>query len=297
MFPPSAQDGQSLRELFSQPSAWVQTRARIDGIGYADQPLLRQFSQPERQNFFAELATWHLKLGLEAGAIKEWGPTADQSFPKGARTWDKLIADGAHIDSIAMDEPFSFTRHHLNGDMSYAVEQTARFVALVRQRYPGTAIGDIEPYPSIPAADLLAFLDAVQARLHGWHMRGLDFFRLDVDWMHFRLHDQEGRQGWPGVRALQVQINGRGLPFSLIYWAADYPSLNQTGDATEETWERGLMEEGAGYAATGAIPDDMMIECWLKLTNPAVPETQPGSFTRSVLDFTNTYAPGFAAHR
>jgi hypothetical protein len=297
MFPPRTQDGQSLRALFEHPESWAQTRDRIDGIGFPDQPLKTKFTDDERRAWFAQLARWHLKLSLEVGAIKEWGPTAAQSFPKGARTWDKLIADGARIDSLAMDEPFSFSRHFQQQTTAYAADQTARFVAFVRQRYPNILIGDIEPYPGIPAGDMLAFIDAVQEILHHWHLHGLDFFRVDVDWMHFRLHDRAGQDGWAGVRNLQAEIQHRGLPFSLIYWAADFPSLSAAGREDGQTWERGIMDEGAQYAATGAVPDDMAIESWLQMTNPAVPETEPGTFTHSVLDFTTRYAPGLAVRR
>jgi hypothetical protein len=297
MFPPPSENGQALRALFQDPAAWQQTRARIDGLGYADHWLNSQFSDAELRAWLPLIGKWHLKFGLEVGALKMWGPTADEAFARDAPKWDRFVADGAHLDSIAMDEPFAFVRRRLQQTMQYAADQTARFVYRVRQRYPGAAVGDIEPYPGIPADDLLGFLDLVQQRLRGWQVRGLDFFRADVDWMHFRPGDPAGAAGWQGVRDLQSRLHQRGIPFSLVYWAADFPSQQRAGLATEQTWQDGVMREGAAYAAVGGAPDEAVIESWLDSPNPALPETNPGSFTRSVFDFTSEFAPGSGSGR
>jgi hypothetical protein len=291
MFPPSYGTGESLRALFNDPVGWAQTRSRITGLGYADHWLYHQFSDAELRPWFRQLAGWHIKLGLEVGALKPWGLTGDIAFKHDRQQWDRFIADGASIDSIAMDEPLAFSQVTMQQSIDFAADQTARFVALVRQTYPAASIGDIEPYPGIPAEDTLAFIDAVQARLRQWHVHGLDFFRADVDWMRFRPGDPKGAAGWAGVRALQAQCHARGLPFSLIYWAADFPYLKRVGTATDETWEEGIMHEGAAYAATGAVPDEMVVESWLPTPDQALPETAPGTFTRSVLDFSNQFAP------
>jgi hypothetical protein len=94
------------------------------------------------------------------------------------------------------------------------------------------------------------------------------------------------------VRQVEAECHRRGLPFSLIYWAAGFRAEQRAGTATDETWETKIMYEGAQYASVGGWPDEMMIESWLPTPDQAVPETQPGTFTRSVLDFTTQYAPG-----
>jgi hypothetical protein len=292
MIPPPFDDGKNFRALFENPAEWAQTRRHIDGIGYADHWLKSEFSDAELRAWLPQIARWHLKFGLEVGALKAWGPTGEQAFAADRRKWDRFIADGARLDSIGMDEPLAYARTKMQQSVDFAADQTARFVALVRQNYPGVKVGDIEPYPGIPASEILPFIDGVQARLRAQGVRGLDFVRLDVDWMHFRPGDPIGQAGWAGVRQIEAECHQRGLPFSLIYWAAGFNADRRAGTATDETWETKIMYEGAQYASVGGWPDEMMIESWLPTPDQAVPETQPGTFTRSVLDFTTQYAPG-----
>jgi hypothetical protein len=292
IIPPPFDDGKNLRALFENPAEWAQTRRRIDGIGYADHWLNSQFSDAELRTWLPQIARWHLKFGLEVGALKPWGLTGDQAFAADRKKWDRFIADGAHLDEIAMDEPLAFARMRLRQSIEFAAEQTARFVALVRQYYPAAKVGDIEPYPGIPSSETLQFIDEVQARLRGQGLRGLDFVRLDVDWMHFRPGDPIGQAGWQGVKQVEAECHRRSVKFSLVYWAADFPAQQRAGNATQTTWENGIMYEGSQYASVGGAPDEMMIESWLDTPDRAVPETEGGTFTRSVLDFTAQFAPG-----
>jgi hypothetical protein len=96
---------------------------------------------------------WDLRLELEVGAIKPWGITADDTLRQELPMWDRVRRFGGHLDSIAMGEPLSATREALHRPDAYAVEQTARFIQMVRQAYPSVLIGDIGPYPSISAKD------------------------------------------------------------------------------------------------------------------------------------------------
>jgi hypothetical protein len=288
MAPPGDQ-GRALRELFDHPDEWAATRLRIQGLGYADHNLARQFSDAEMRPMFAQLKSWGLKFGLEVGAVKRWAPTGARAFAIDRKSWDRFIGDGAEIAAVAMDEPLSFSVKEMGEPIAYAVAQTADFISLVRAAYPGMLVGDIEPYPSLSAADLLAFIDALQAALRQRRVRGLDFLRLDVDWMFFENGSAAGAQGWLGVRRLEALCHQRGLPFSLIYWAADYPSLLRLGLATDATWEDGIMRQGAAYARVGGVPDQVMIQSWVHAPEHAVPETASGTFTRSVLDFTNAF--------
>jgi hypothetical protein len=261
-------------------------------LSYADHWLNSQFSDAELRAWLPLVAKWHLKFSLAVGALKPWGPTADRAFATDRRQWDRFIADGARIDSLAMDEPLSFTQVSTGQTIEFAADQTARFITLVRQNYPTIAIGDVEPYPGISERDLLSFIDEVQGHLRQWNVRGMDFFRLDVNWMLFRLGYPRARDGWPGVLNLEVQCHRRGIPFSLIYWAANFPSEQRNGTATEATWEDAILQQGAAFAAVGGLPDEMDIDSWLATPSRAVPETEPYTFTRSLLDFTSQFAPG-----
>jgi hypothetical protein len=288
MFPSPYEGGKLLKELFEKPDAWRQTRQHIGGIAYADHWLNSQFDDAELRAWLPQLTRWHLKLGLEVGAVKPQSPTGQRAFDVDHPHWDRFIAAGAHIDSIAMDEPLVTTLRNLHQPTQYGIEQTAQFVALVRHAYPGMAVGDIEPYPSFQPEEVLQWVDALQARLRQLGVRGLDFLRLDVDWMHFHPGDAKGRLGWQGAGMIEAGCHNRGLSFSLIYWAADYPALRHAGRQTATTWTDGILDEAARYAAVGGTPDELVVESWLMSADEAVPEhaipeTDRNTMTGSVL--------------
>ena len=281
--PPAHENGRCLRELFEQPDQWKAARAAIDGIGYADHCLNRQFTDDELRAWFPKLREWRLKFALEVGAVKPWGPTGEKAFAVERPMWDRFQRLGAKLDAIAMDEPLSCVRQDLKKPDDYAVEETATFVALVREHYPDARVGDIEPYPFLPLPDLIRWIDALQRRLAEKGVRGLDFFRLDVDWMCFTAAH---KGSWQEVKELERQCRRRGLPFSLVYWSADYPEMKRRGKATDATWLASTLRMGADYAAAGGAPDEIVIESWLDAPAHAVPETGEGTLTRAVLDFT-----------
>jgi hypothetical protein len=282
MMPPAAADGRCLRELFTQPDLWRETRAEVQVLGYADHNLNRQFTDQELGAWMPLLAQWNLKLGLEVGAIKEWGPTGRKAFDAQRPMWDRFQKLGGKIHALAMDEPLCCARNVLKKDQAYAVEETAQFIALVRQHYPDVLVGDVEPYPSLTLAELFAWIDALQTRLKELNVRGLDFFRVDVDWVHFIYGD---KGNWREVRKLEEACRARKLPFSLIYWAADYPHLERLGRGGDAAWYISTLRQGQDYALVGGRPDEYVIESWVNGPAHAVPEKTEWTFCKSVLDF------------
>jgi hypothetical protein len=288
MMPPGNQDGKCFKELFTQPDQWKETRARINVIGYADHNLNKQFSDDELKAWLPMVEKWGLKLGLEVGAIKEWGVTGQSTFDIQRKTWDRIQSLGGRIHALAMDEPLCCARK-LKKDDNYAVEETARFIALVRKHYPDVRIGDIEPYPFVQRPDLVTWIDALQAKLKEMNVRGLDFFRLDVDWNHFTNGNVIYPGNWPDVKKLEHACRQRKLPFSLIYWAADYNHMKRLDIADDSTWYVSLMRQGYDYKFIGGSPDEFVIESWVGAPSHSVPETDQWTFTRSVLDFCNKF--------
>ena len=217
MGPPAFDNGRLFRELFEHPDQWRETRSLIDVLFYTDLNFQRQFSDQELQSWFAQMKVWNLKLGLETGALKPWGQTGSITFAKEQPIWQRIERLGGDISGIGMDEPLCCCRKDLHQPDAYAVEQTADYISHVRQAYPQMLVGDIEPYPFIKLDDQMVWINALQKRLAELHVRGLDFFRLDVDWTNFVVND---RGSWLEVRKLEHFCRSRKLPFSLIYWAA-----------------------------------------------------------------------------
>jgi hypothetical protein len=155
----------------------------------------------------------------------------------------------------------------------------------VRARYPQMLIGDIEPCPSIPVSDHIKWLEALQQRLTELGVKGLDFYRLDVDWVHFI----RGNSSWLETRKVEQYCRSKQIPFSLIYWAADYPALSRLGLADGEIWYISVMQQGYDYALVGGSPEQYVIESWVAAPPRATPETERDAFTCSVLDFARRF--------
>ena len=286
MFPPGQDNGRCFRELFEQPDGWKDTRSMITGIGYADHVLNRQFTDDQLKVWLPMLKQWNLKLCLEVGTVKPWGRTGEKTFKIERQMWDRFQRLGGRIDAIAMDEPLCCARQEIHETDDYAVQETASFIALVRKNYPDIQVGDIEPYPFLPFADQVRWIDALQKRLGELGARGLDFYRLDVDWAEFTVFD---RGTWPEVKKLQNECHSRKIPFSLIYWASDYPSLKGRNVVDDATWYVSIMRQGYDYALVGGVPDEYVIESWIGAPAQCVPDSDEFTFTRSVRDFVRRF--------
>jgi hypothetical protein len=287
MSPPSVENGRSLRELFEHPDSWRRTRSAIDVLSYADHLLHKQFTDDELRAWLPKLQEWGIKLSLEVGAIKPWGATGEKTFNLQRPQWDRVQRLGGSIYAIAMDEPLISARKDLKQPDEYAVEETARFIALARQQYPQVLIGDIEAYPFLSLSDLTGWIDALEKRLAAMGVRGLDFFRLDVDWVTFTVRNQGS---WKDVKKLEQFCRSHKIVFSLIYWASDYPALERRRLADDSTWYVSIMQQGYDYALVDGSPDQFVVQSWLNAPSRLLPETDEFTFTRSVLDFSRKFA-------
>jgi hypothetical protein len=285
MGPPGHDDGRGFRELFEKPDQWKETRSVVDVLMYADHNLKRHFSDDQLRPWFAQLKQWGLKFAMEVGAVKPWGPTGEKCFTVERPNWEHLQSLGANFYAVAMDEPLACTRLSLHQPDDYGVRETAAYIALVRKNFPQVLVGDIEAYPFAPLADHYRWIDALQKRLAEMNVRGLDFYRLDVDWVHF-VH---GHGSWADVKQLEQYCRRRKLPFSLIYWAADYPALGRMGLVGEATWYVSLIQQGYDYALVHGLPDQYVVQSWVPGPPRITPESNPWSFTRSALDFNRIF--------
>jgi hypothetical protein len=270
--------------LFEKPDEWKETRSLIDVLFYADHNLKRQFTDDELRKWVGQLNEWRLNFGMEVGAIKPWGQTGEACFKVEKPNWDRLQSLGANFYAIAMDEPLLCCRLHIHKPDDYAVQETANYIALVRRHFSQMKIGDIETYPSIPLADHIWWIEALQKKLAEMGVRGLDLYRLDVNWANFIV---QNHGCWGEVRQIEQACRQRKLPFSLIYWASDLPVLERKGLADESSWYLFIMHQGTAYALVDGRPNQLVIQSWLQSGNPkCLPENESWTFTRSALDLT-----------
>ncbi|MCX6909396.1 MAG: hypothetical protein NTY01_15325 [Verrucomicrobia bacterium] len=288
MGPPGQDNGRCFRELFEKPDEWKETRSLVDVLFYSDLNFKRHFTDDELRAWFGQAQKWGLKIAMEVGAVKPWGQTGEKCFNAEKPNWDRLQGLGQNLYAIAMDEPLLCCRHHIKKPDDYAVQETANYIALVRKHFPNVLIGDIETYPSIPLADHFGWIESLQKKLAEMGVRGLDFYRLDVNWANFIV---QNHGCWGEVKKLEQYCRSKKLPFSLIYWASGQPLLDRMKLADESTWYISIMHQGYSYAMVQGAPDQYVIESWIKAPSRCVPETVEWTFTRSVRDFCRRFLP------
>lgn len=81
-----------------------------------------------------------------------------------------------------MDEPLVASREMGYSD-AYGAQQTANWIALVRQKYPGVKIVDIEPYPAISASDLVFWMTNLRTACLALGVAPPETFELDHNWV------------------------------------------------------------------------------------------------------------------
>jgi len=294
--PPGHNDGQAIRELADHPEQWATVRNQTGNLLYADHVLHRQNQNDESlTELLGKFRKMNLPLQLEVGAVKPWGKTGAETFAKQKPMWERFLRCGALIDSIALDEPFIccafFITEDLQGvaPLEYAATETAEFIALVRKDYPDWQIGSIEGFPSLNAEQLIQWIDLLEVKLEAKKVRGLDFFRIDTDWMHF-VHDTK-KGSWRDMKQIEDHCRRKGIPFSVIYWAANYPAMLKKDLADDLTWYVGVLQMGYAYAAVGGKPDQIVVQSWVEGPNSFLPETKPFTFTNSALDLLERFLP------
>ncbi len=266
-----------VRELFAHADDWKETRSRVDTLLIADLQL-KNYTDDELREYFAKLREWNIQLELEVGAVKPWGKTGERTFTLECPHWDRVGRLGGVIASVCMDEPFVAARKQMNQTDAFALDETVAFIEIARRNFPDLLIGDIEPYPAIPLADHFEWIEKLNKRLAERHVRGLDFYRLDVDWANYTVRTLGS---WQEVKKLEHFCRQRRLPFGLIYWAAGYPALAKRGLADDSTWYVSLMQQGYDYALIDGRPDQTVIQSWIGAPLRMTPETDEFTFTRS----------------
>ena len=293
MPPPWPGNGQCLWELVTREREWEQARKLISRIGNWPWILNQYYSDEQLREIFARLRSWEIGWGLEVPVYKGagWGYDGKPLDAAGAFEQQSKFArrfSAARMPTpkwFAFDEPIYAARHaapkydDAAARLRHGVDETVKFIQLIREAYPGAELGDIEPYPALTVDELTDSLTSIQSRCREAKLPGLDFFRLDVDWSLFA----SGQGSWEDVLRIESYCQRQGLRFSMIYWAANEPSLGPEQKSDPLNWRSGVLRQAAEYGVVGGRPDEIVLESWLHVPQHAVPESDPSTFTASVL--------------
>jgi hypothetical protein len=175
--------------LFTHPVEWEQAKSKIDVFMFYPQLIEEPCSECGENTYerlvlvgaFQKLSEAGIAIAIEAGAVKEWGCTADRTFEITQAMIRKVAYNGGKVSIIAMDEPLIGGELEFMGltcayEWEQSAVQTASYIKKVQTEYPHISIGDIEPYPHYSIAELEQWILLVLAE--GVE---LDFFHLDID--------------------------------------------------------------------------------------------------------------------
>ena len=293
--PPGKTELRAYRQMIEQPEQWEKLRPHVGALLFSAAWLSKQYPEDdELKAAMQKLRDIDMPIELEVGALKEWGKTGEATYRAQTREWDRILRCGGNVLSFAMDEPFINSREIMkisrdnNRDMEFAAEETAVFMELVRKNYPDVLIGDIEGFPYFSSDEMIQWIGLLQSKLQARGVRGLDFFRVDVNWPNFVVANTE--ETWRGLKKIENHCRSVKLPFSVIYWAADYGNPRFEGYYDDRTWYVGIMRMAYDYNIWNeGRPDQLVIESWVGGPIKTLPESDPFTFTGSALDFAERF--------
>jgi len=225
------------------------------------------------------LAKLDLRLAFETGVVKHWGCSAKSVVPLALSYMHRVTQFQGTVDYIAMDEPLVARDAVPIGcglSMDEIATETAAYMHAVKQAYPATEIGDIEPWPSISKDELKEWIAKLSDKLE----HKLAFFRLDVDCdLVIRDHHSVA-----DLRELADFVRSRGIKFSIIV-----PVLSRISDSLARKY--GLWCADRIHEATSI--DNAIVQSWATHPSSNLPEQAPYTLTAVLNEYATKYPPAF----
>jgi hypothetical protein len=249
-------------ELFAKPDEWSAARTKIDVFKFYTQNLLAQPCSICGDNTLGtfvdvraleQLTTWGIAIGVEVGAVKEWGCTGEGEFHLARSVIQSIQVHGGSVPILAMDEPLLGGQLVSNGvtcgqNMEQSARATSRFIGMISGEYPGIVVGDIEPYPHFSVSELERWILALEEN-------GVipAFFHLDVDTERVRV---EAHDVAADLQELRLFLHEQGIPFGVIF-TSNWTQADSNRGYYESTmeWVRTVHE------AVGA-PQHVVFQSW-----------------------------------
>jgi len=266
-------NGIPFRDACLNTAQWPTGWDRTDLFGNAHQ-FVAEVSDGELVQCFNNVKGAGKKLVIAAGALKPQCPTAAVCWSHVVGNLQRFDALGGRPDFIEIDEPLTTGQQPMN--YSHAVEQTAEFIRMAREAFPGVGIILQEAYPHQTSATLQAYFRDVNNGAIARTGTGIQYAQIDHDW--------NAGGSMSDLIAVQNSVRANGMSFGVIFWGAG-----------SSGWYNGLMHQGELYrdwGRFGLAPDMYAVINWTGAPGTTVPEwAGPSVFANSVRDFGNTYLP------
>ena len=249
-------------ELFTRPEQWSAARSQVNVFKFYTQNVLEYpcticgdntLKALVDANAFRKLTEWGIAIGVEVGAVKEWGCTGSEEFRVAKEAIQNIQANGGIVTFLDMDEPYIGGELVANGKTcGFTMEQTAdvtsQFIQKVKTAYPNILVGDTEPYPYFSVPELEQWIVALEDR-------GVTLarFHLDVDLENVRVnrHDVVA-----DLQALAGVLHEHRIPFGVIF------TSNWTAAGSDRAYFESTMEWIRTVNAAIGKPQHLIFQSW-----------------------------------
>ncbi|MFP5248427.1 MAG: hypothetical protein ACLGP3_01210 [Acidobacteriota bacterium] len=260
--------------LFRRDAPWSRAATHVRVFKTLTQ-FLTFASDEQLRQMFADLRQRQIALAVEAlmqtgtGGCG-WG-VEGYSAPNAMESLALRVKRlGGVLNYVAMDEPLWFGHrysgpHACRSSIAAVANDVARKAAAIRRVFPNVQVGDIEPYavPGQPGdwLDEIAQWIAIYRAATGENLAFLD---TDMDW----------HVNWrPQLAALVPVLKATGIKFGIIY-------NGDAGDTTGLTWTRHAEEHFVAVESDPTlVPDQAILQTWMRHPSRNLPESQPGTMT------------------
>ena len=285
--------------LFEREDEWARARATMNVFKFYQGHTLKnptsivgpnRLEAFDRLDAFRRLQQWGKLIAIEAGAVKEFYCTPDdsgmrQSVRDTIESLANVKAARGRVSYVAMDEPFAAGQAGVCGGPALAptADRLVTYMRGVRAEFPDVRIGLIEPYPYVPAArwpEILRLLherNIVPAFLHA--DVNLDDIRPD--------RDQFGRD----VIMFANLAHLYRIPFGMIIWGTN-------GDADSQ-FAAGAMrladQVHRTFRSWEVMPEHLIFQSWAVtstgqfITPSNLPESGANTLTAITNDVYHTF--------
>lgn len=291
-----------LLRLFESPEEWPRARFRMDVFKFYHQHTLRdapaivgpnRYDALVRADAFRTLMRWGKRIALEAGSVKEFFCTPDDSGMRASvdntiQGLEAVRAAGGEISYLAMDEPFLAGRSPRCGGPAFepTADRLRVYMSGVRGAFPGVRIGLIEPYPFFDP-------DGFETMLRLLRDRGTLPAFVHVDAYLPALQPGRDAFGADMIRIADLAAAHR-LDFGIIIWGE-----NGNSDTLYADDARKLAEAvGRTFRAWEVMPDHLVFQSWaesstgLFIAPTNLPETVRDTHTALLNDLYRAFRAG-----
>jgi hypothetical protein len=217
---------------------------------------------------FSQMNARGLQLTLETGVTGAF-TTGQDAFNWNSPKWRRFLSLGAPLTMLFMDEPLHNGTVFQRLSYSTIVNETAAWIALVRRNFPALKLVLIEPFPIQSSAQIITFVDDLNAAAASRGVAGLNGLEIDHAW-------DASQRPWTGsdMGDMRSAARKRGMEFAMIFYGA-MPFADPTNDCD---FRARLNQQWSTYQTNGIDyygfhPDIYTIESWDQLPSLTTPET------------------------